>query len=91
MRIQYLLGSSSHKLTLEQAGTALTGTHFGETLSGAVRGSVHGDDARFRSSHRIQGTSIGYDFRGKVSGDTMSGTVAMGEYGEAKWTATRKA
>ncbi|PYT12857.1 MAG: hypothetical protein DMG59_22235 [Acidobacteria bacterium] len=91
VRIQYLLGSSSHKLTLEQAGTALTGTHFGETLSGAVRGSVHGDDARFRSSHRIQGTSIGYDFRGKVNGDTMSGTVAMGEYGEAKWTATRKA
>ena len=91
VHIDYLLGSSSHKLVIEQAANRITGTHAGETLTGNLRGSIYGNEARFHSSHKIQGTSIGYEFTGKASGDSMTGTVAMGEYGQARWTATRKA
>jgi L-seryl-tRNA(Ser) seleniumtransferase len=90
LKIDYVYGSARHKLSIQQAGTRLTGKHEGETLQGDLRGSVSGNEARFRSSHRIEGTSIGYNFVGKVEGNTLSGAVALGEYGEARWTATRR-
>ena len=91
VHIDYLLGSSNHRFTIEQAGNNLTGTHYGETLEGSLRGSVYADEVKFRSVHHIQGTSIAYTFSGKAYANTMTGTVDMGEYGPAQWTATRKA
>lgn len=90
VRMQYSLGSAAHSLKLEQNGNIISGAHQGETLSGPVRGSIYGNEVHFRSSQKIQGTSLGFDFRGSVTGSSMSGTVAMGEYGSAKWTASRK-
>jgi hypothetical protein len=89
VRIEYTRGASTHKLTIDQSKNTLTGTHAGETLSGALHGSVYGNEAHFSSSHKIQGTSINYDFRGTVAGNTMNGAVNLGEYGQAHWTATR--
>jgi hypothetical protein len=37
------------------------------------------------------GDSLNYRFRGKVSGDTMSGDLDLGEYRTATWTARRQA
>jgi D-glucosaminate-6-phosphate ammonia-lyase len=89
VRITYLRGTSDHHLSIQQSGHDLNGKHDSETLTGALRGSVYGNEARFHSSHKIQGTSIGYEFRGTVAGNSMNGTVNMGEYGQANWTATR--
>jgi uncharacterized pyridoxal phosphate-dependent enzyme len=91
VHIDYIRDSSSHRLSIEQSANSLTGSHHGELLEGNLRGSIYGNEAHFHSSHRIQGTAIGYDFTGKVSGDTMAGTVTMGEYGQARWTAKRRA
>jgi hypothetical protein len=90
VKIDFSLGSAKHRLTIIQNGASLTGFHEGETVSGDVRGSVIGNQARFRSRHAIQGTSIGYDFVGTVEGGQMSGDVAMGEYGVAKWSARKR-
>jgi hypothetical protein len=50
---------------------------------------VAADLIRFRSSQKIQGTRLTYDFTGTVTGDKMSGNVNLGEYGEARWSAER--
>ncbi len=89
VKIEYSLGSADHVLVFEQRGAILAGTHSSPTLKGDLRGSVQAEEIHFRSSHRYQGTSVNYEFTGTVHGDTLSGTVAMGEYGQARWTATR--
>lgn len=82
-------GAADHSLTLEQQGARLMGTHRGEFLTGDLSGEVSGSEVHFRSSQKIQGTRLFFDFTGKASGDGMEGVVSMGEYGEARWTAQR--
>jgi L-seryl-tRNA(Ser) seleniumtransferase len=89
LHIEFTRGSVDHVLVLEQNQSSLLGTHRGEFVSGDLAGTVAGNEVRFRSSQRIEGTRLGWDFRGQVSGDTMSGTVNMGEYGDARWQARR--
>jgi uncharacterized pyridoxal phosphate-dependent enzyme len=89
VRIEYSLGSSSHHFTIEQTDAGVTGEHRGETLTGQLRGTVAGDQVSMRSSQRIQGTALNFDFRGTAAGNSMQGTVALGEYGQARWTAVK--
>ena len=70
-------------------GADLVGTHRGEITRGDLRGVVEGNEVRFRSSHRYEGTTLHYEFAGQLSGDTIRGRVGLGEYGEAEWVATR--
>ena len=37
----------------------------------------------------VSGDTLTWTFRGNVQGDTMTGTVDLGEYGKASWTANR--
>ncbi len=87
--LQFLRGSALHTLILEQHGDSLVGTHQGEFVSGDLTGSVAANQVHFRSSQKIQGQRLSYEFTGTVDGDKMAGTLNMGEYGEARWTAQR--
>ncbi|MBM3812422.1 MAG: aminotransferase class V-fold PLP-dependent enzyme [Acidimicrobiia bacterium] len=87
--IQYGLGSSRHNLVLEQKEGQLLGTHSGEYLSSDLRGLIRENEIIFRSSHRYEGTRIGYEFSGVVKDDSITGTVHLGEYGQARFTARR--
>ena len=89
LRMKYFCGTAEHRLFLEQNGTSLTGVHHGEELKGDLRGEVEAGEIRFRSRHRYEGTSLEYDFAGKLAGEQMSGKVSMGEYGLGEWTAER--
>jgi len=89
VRIDFDRGSAIHTLVLEQQGTKLEGTHRGEFVSGDLQGAIAGNVVRFRSSQKIQGTRLFYDFKGAVDGDKMAGTVNLDEYGEARWSAQR--
>ena len=89
LHLEYVYGASDHGLFLEQNGAALTGTHQGDLLAGDLRGNVDGAKVQFRSSMRYEGTRLGYAFEGKLENGKLSGTVEMGEYGKAKWTAQR--
>jgi len=62
-------------------------------VSGNLGGTVAENQVRFRSSQKIEGTRLTYDFRGTATGESMSGTatgesmsgtVNMGEYGDAR-------
>ena len=87
LRIDFKRGSASHVLIFEQDGTKLQGTHRGEFVSGDLQGAVAANLIRFRSSQKIQGTRLFYDFEGTVDGPKMAGNVNLGEYGEARWSA----
>jgi L-seryl-tRNA(Ser) seleniumtransferase len=87
--VEFLRGSAGHTLVLEQKGSTLTGTHRGEILSGDLQGTVAGNKVQFRSSQPYEGTSLSFDFAGNVSQNAMEGTVNLGEYGRARWTAKR--
>jgi uncharacterized pyridoxal phosphate-dependent enzyme len=89
VQIEYSRGSAQHRLFIEQTAGTLRGVHEGETLRGDLQGKVQGDQVQLSSRHAIQGTVLEYVFSGHVDGDTMQGTVSLGEYGAAKWTAKR--
>ncbi|MCW5980828.1 MAG: aminotransferase class V-fold PLP-dependent enzyme [Bryobacteraceae bacterium] len=89
VKLDFLLGSADHGLVFEQEGDRIVGTHTGDILSGDLRGLVEGNKVYFRSSQRYEGTRLTYDFAGEVSGDSISGTVGLAEYGEARWQAKR--
>jgi len=89
VEVEYKRGSAQHSLAIEQTGSELRGTHRGEYLHGNLRGSVSGDQVSFHSVQPIEGTELFYNFSGRASEDQMSGTVGLGEYGEAQWTARR--
>jgi len=87
--ITFGLGSAQHTLIIEQSEKSLVGTHRGEYVEGDLAGSVAADQVRLRSSQKMEGTRLTWDFTGRVSADTMEGSVNMGEYGEARWSAKR--
>jgi len=89
VEVHYSVGKASHRFMFEQKDGELLGTHMGEFLRGDVRGTIEGDEVWVRSSHRYEGTRIGYEFVGRVTSDMMEGTVDLGEYGSARWTAAR--
>jgi hypothetical protein len=47
-------------------------------------GQIEGTDVRLRSSERRPGDTVTFTFAGTLSGNSMSGTVYMGEYLNAK-------
>ncbi len=89
LRIEFFRGSAAHALVIEQQGGEVTGKHRGDILSGDLRGTVEGNQVRFRSSHKHEGTRLGYEFTGQLKNSTLEGKVLMGEYGEARWQAKR--
>ena len=51
--------------------------------NGNLSGKVHAQQMSFRSVMPVGGNEIHYSFSGTASGNSMSGTVALGEYGQA--------
>jgi uncharacterized pyridoxal phosphate-dependent enzyme len=92
LQIQYAAATSTHALLLTQKGNDIGGFHQGEFMTRDVTGTIEGESVRIRSAFGEQhGDSINLTFSGTVSGDRMTGTLDMGEYLAASWTATRRA
>ena len=91
VNITYAAGASTHTLYLRQNGNDVDGTHQGDFMSRDLAGTIAGDAVKLRSSiAERHGDSIAYTFTGTLTGDTMSGTLDMGEYLSATWNATRR-
>lgn len=88
--IQYTASTSTHIVHLEQAGNQLQGTHRGDFLARDIAGTIDGDAVSLTSNvTERHGDALRYRFTGKVAGDTMSGTLDMGEYLTATWVGRR--
>jgi L-seryl-tRNA(Ser) seleniumtransferase len=91
VKIDYLSGTSTHSFDLHHKGNEVTGTHQGDFVSRGMNGKVSGASVDIASSYTERhGDSLQYRFTGTAaSADEMSGSLDMGEYRAAKWTATR--
>src|SRR6266850_3952312 len=81
VEITFAASKTTHVLHVTQKENRLEGAHQGEFISRDLAGSVNGDVVRFSSNQTERhGDSLSYRFSGKISGDTMSGALDMGEY-----------
>ena len=86
---QYILGKSVHSMNLRQDGNALSGSYRSQYSLTEVKGKVRGQEVKFSVVLGFEANMVEYVYTGLVEGDTMSGTVTLGEYGSAQWTARR--
>ncbi len=92
VRIDYAASRSQHTLHLRQRGNQIDGAHQGDFVTRDLSGVIDGDAVRLRSDYsEAHGDALGFTFSGTVAGDEMAGTLDMGEYLAARWTAKRRA
>jgi len=89
LHLDFGRGSATHTLILEQEGNKLLGTHRGEFDQGNLTGTISANQLRFRSSLPTIGSRIGFDFTATLENGQLKGTVNLGEYGQANFTAVR--
>ncbi len=87
--MEFFTSKGDHRFYLEQDGNWINGTHQGDFSTQEIAGMIEGDEVKLRSHYRLPGDSINYWFSGKVTGDTLSGSVFLGEYLTANFTAKR--
>ena len=94
VRIEYAAGTSTHVFHLRQRDHEIDGAHQGDFVSRNLSGTLDGDVVRIRSTYGEQhGDALSFSFSGNVasgSGDEIAGTLDMGEYLGARWTAKRR-
>jgi D-glucosaminate-6-phosphate ammonia-lyase len=92
VNVEFFSSKSQHMLFLQQDGGRVNGSHKSDFSVRDVQGTIEGGQIKLRSNttERGSGDSIPYIFAGTGSGDTFSGTLYMGEYLNAKFTATRR-
>jgi L-seryl-tRNA(Ser) seleniumtransferase len=88
--ITYAASRSTHTFHLQQDGNRLTGVHQGNFVTRDITGTISGPEVRLASTvTERHGDSLVYRFAGTTDGAVMSGTLDMGEYLTATWTARR--
>ena len=89
VEMEFFTSKSIHRLYLEQDGNWVNGTHQSDFSSQEIVGMVEEGEVKLRSTYRIPGNNISYWFSGKMEGDQLSGSVFLGEYLTAKFSAKR--
>ncbi len=89
VEMEFFTSKSSHVMFLEQDGNWIRGTHKSDFSTQEIVGMIEGDEVKLRSNYRALGDSINYWFSAKATDDTLVGSVFLGEYLTAKFTAKR--
>jgi L-seryl-tRNA(Ser) seleniumtransferase len=91
VHIDFVSGSTEHLLFLKQVNNKLVGSHQGDFVTRDASGTIDGNAVKISSSvvESQHGDALSYGFTGTVNGDEMSGTLDLGEYRKAAWTAKR--
>jgi uncharacterized pyridoxal phosphate-dependent enzyme len=102
LRVDFLQGSRTHRLALEQQGHAIAGRQSSAVFEGPVEGTLDGDAVWFSFGSRYEASNLSYRFEGRVSNGTMGGTVMLGaasdqnsgivnksQFGTGEWQARR--
>jgi len=87
--INYVRGVGHQQFVLQQDGDMLSGEQNGEVFQATMHGKVEADQVTLRSMMRPGRYYLPYVFTGTCTGGTFSGDVAMGEYGNGTFVATR--
>jgi hypothetical protein len=104
VRVRFLYGERTHRVTLQQTGAALSGSQHSVQFDGAVAGSLNAKQVRMTFMTRYEGSIIAYNFKGEVTDGRMGGEVSLGsgtehhqgpvnfaQFGTGEWRAVRLA
>jgi D-glucosaminate-6-phosphate ammonia-lyase len=104
LHVDFLQGSRTHRLNLEQQGSELAGQQSSTHFEGPVSGWLNGDQIQLSFTSRYEGSTICYFFDGEVRDGKMSGTAMLGaasdqnhgivnrsQFGSGHWHASRVA
>jgi len=90
VEIQYAASRTTHMLHVQQDGARVEGIHQGNFVTRDIAGTINGSAITLASNvAERHGDALSYRFTGTIAGDAMSGTLDMGEYLTATWTAKR--
>ena len=89
VKVNFFSSVSTHYFFLEQDGNWITGTHQSDFSTQEIVGMIEDKQVKLRSRHRAVGDGISYWFSGNVEGDALEGSIFLGEYLTAKFTAKR--
>lgn len=81
-------GSFTQTLTIQQDGATLKGTAKGQRGESPLDGKVEGNKVHFTIHRQTPNGERLMEYSGTVDGDSMKGTLKMGE-NERDWSATR--
>lgn len=87
--VEYFTSKSQHTIFIEQDGNWIQGTHHSDFTVQEIMGMIEGDEVKLRSNVRIPGSGVTYLFSGKATSDSINGSIYLGEYLNAKFTAKR--
>jgi seryl-tRNA(Sec) selenium transferase len=87
LTVEYASSTCQHRLFLQQDGNWITGVHHSSFSSQEIAGTVEGSRVKLRSQVRQPGDRIPFLFSGHASGDAISGSIFLGEYLSAQFSA----
>jgi hypothetical protein len=90
LTVESPMGSRTSDAVFTQNGETLGGKMVSQRGEAPLQGTIKGDTVAFNLTINAQGQDLTIDYSGKVTGDTMSGTVQFGSFGDGKWTGKRK-
>lgn len=88
LTINYFTSSSHHRLYLQQEGNWVTGTHQSDFSEQPIVGTVEGNQVKLRSEVQQPGDRIPFLFAGQMEDGQFSGSIFLGEYLTAQFSAT---
>ncbi len=89
LTVEYFTSTSHHHLYLQQEDNWITGTHRSDFAQQPIVGTIEGDQVKLRSEVRQPGDSIPFLFAGQVADGRISGSIFLGEYLTAQFSAAR--
>jgi hypothetical protein len=90
MAVETGAGSGSPTFVLVQKGEALTGSYKGQLGEAQVTCTVKGDEVTIQYKIDAQGQPLTVTYSGKVDGNSMSGKVVLGTFGEGTFKGTKQ-
>jgi D-glucosaminate-6-phosphate ammonia-lyase len=90
LNVESPMGSRASDAIFTQTGQTLGGKMVSPRGETPLTGTISGDTVKFGINVNVQGQQLQIDYTGTVTGDTMSGTVVFGSFGDGKWTGKKK-
>lgn len=89
--IEFYTSKTQYNWVLEQTENWIQGIQSGKFATQNIAGTMEGDQIKVKSQEGNEENRINFIFTGQVSGDSISGSVYMVEYGTVRFTASRYA
>ena len=89
--IEYFTSKTQYTWMLEQDQNWIQGIHSGKFATQNIAGTLEGDVIKIKCQEGEVENRINFTFTGKVTGDSITGSVYMVEYGTTRFSAQRYA